>query len=336
MISHFSVKNYKCLADVSLPLTKLHVIIGQNDTGKTSLFEAIQAFSWGIDPRRNSSPYEVLNRYRLHHDFDVDTYRTQQSKQPIQFSATLNDGVKNVILSNRVESDHAIPILVHNYKFSPSGMKYPTAVASSTDFQYSEDGFGLATYLDSLQKYSPRKFIALGESFAKYFPQFSELVLKPTSSFIRPPYISSSEGANVGIEVVFMTTKGNLPLRSLSDGAVLLLAFLALTFSPKPPDVILIEEPENGLHPQRLIEVAKLLREFTEREQNAPQIILTTHSPLLLSEFQPEEVTLMRRMEDGSAKAYPLRNAKHIHERMKDKSQLGELWYYLSEDELLL
>ena len=41
MLSHFSVKNYKCLADVSLPLTPIHVLIGQFDTGKTSLSEAI-------------------------------------------------------------------------------------------------------------------------------------------------------------------------------------------------------------------------------------------------------------------------------------------------------
>ena len=44
MLTRFSVKNYKCLADVSLPLTPLHVLIGQNDAGKTSLLEAMLAF----------------------------------------------------------------------------------------------------------------------------------------------------------------------------------------------------------------------------------------------------------------------------------------------------
>ncbi len=106
-------------------------------------------------------------------------------------------------------------------------------------------------------------------------------------------------------------------------------------YSPKPPNVILIEEPENGIHPKRLIEVAKLLRQFVEREENAPQIIMTTHSPYLLSEFQPEEVTLMRRQPDGSAKAFPLRDAPHIRERMGDGFYLGELWYNLNEEDLL-
>ncbi len=44
MIKQFSVKNYKALQSVSLPLTPIHVVIGQNDSGKTSLLEAIHSF----------------------------------------------------------------------------------------------------------------------------------------------------------------------------------------------------------------------------------------------------------------------------------------------------
>ena len=42
-LSRFGVKNYKCLGDVDIPLTPIHVFIGQNDSGKTSLMEAIAA-----------------------------------------------------------------------------------------------------------------------------------------------------------------------------------------------------------------------------------------------------------------------------------------------------
>ena len=44
MIKQFSVKNYKALESISIPLTPIHVVIGQNDSGKTSLLEAIHAF----------------------------------------------------------------------------------------------------------------------------------------------------------------------------------------------------------------------------------------------------------------------------------------------------
>ena len=43
-LSRFAVKNYKCLGDIDIPLTPIHVLIGQNDAGKTSLLEALAAF----------------------------------------------------------------------------------------------------------------------------------------------------------------------------------------------------------------------------------------------------------------------------------------------------
>ena len=65
MLTHFKVSNYKCLVDVELPLTPIHVIIGigQNDSGKTSLLEAMLALA-------NSSKMPLTGRttiiYRIH------------------------------------------------------------------------------------------------------------------------------------------------------------------------------------------------------------------------------------------------------------------------------
>ena len=43
-LSRFRVCGYKCLADVDIPLTPIHVLVGRSDCGKTSLLEAISAF----------------------------------------------------------------------------------------------------------------------------------------------------------------------------------------------------------------------------------------------------------------------------------------------------
>jgi AAA15 family ATPase/GTPase len=43
MLSYFRVENYKCLERVELPLTPMHVLIGPNDSGKTSVLEAMLA-----------------------------------------------------------------------------------------------------------------------------------------------------------------------------------------------------------------------------------------------------------------------------------------------------
>jgi len=42
-LSRFGVKNYKCFGEIDIPLTPIHVLIGENDSGKTSLLEAMAA-----------------------------------------------------------------------------------------------------------------------------------------------------------------------------------------------------------------------------------------------------------------------------------------------------
>jgi len=42
-LSRFGVKHYKCLGEIDIPLTPIHVLIGENDAGKTSLLEAMAA-----------------------------------------------------------------------------------------------------------------------------------------------------------------------------------------------------------------------------------------------------------------------------------------------------
>ncbi len=119
-----------------------------------------------------------------------------------------------------------------------------------------------------------------------------------------------------------------------SDGAILFLGFLALANLPHPPRLLLIEEPETGIYPERLRQVIELLRKMTAASgETAPQIVFTTHSPYVLSLFQPEEVTFMSRGDDGIVRARPLRDAPHIKERLEG-FYLGELWYNLSEEEL--
>src|SRR5712691_11948352 len=49
MITRFQVQNYKALRDVTLNLTPMHVLIGPNDAGKTSILEAITALCRSVD-----------------------------------------------------------------------------------------------------------------------------------------------------------------------------------------------------------------------------------------------------------------------------------------------
>lgn len=76
-----------------------------------------------------------------------------------------------------------------------------------------------------------------------------------------------------------------LPARLVSDGTLRLLALLtALRLEPRP-QLVGIEEPENGIYPGRLLALVELLRKEAATSTGVlpTQILLTTHSPLILA-----------------------------------------------------
>jgi predicted ATPase len=137
-------------------------------------------------------------------------------------------------------------------------------------------------------------------------------------------YILSGNGEGVSIPSVLA-----------SDGLLLLTAFLALAYS-NTPEIIFIEEPENGLHFSRLKRVIDLLRKMSRGEVGfrPHQIIITTHSPLLLNFARPEEVRIFRRSVDGGTEVQSMAKVPDI-DKLLDEFGTGELWYSLGEEGLL-
>jgi predicted ATPase len=78
----------------------------------------------------------------------------------------------------------------------------------------------------------------------------------------------------------------SLPAASLSDGTLRFLALSILVVDPGSRGLICIEEPENGIHPAKMPEMVKLLRDLAvdpmespDRENPFRQVIVATHSP---------------------------------------------------------
>jgi predicted ATPase len=112
-----------------------------------------------------------------------------------------------------------------------------------------------------------------------------------------------------------------IPATRLSDGTLRYLCLLTILCHPEPPPLICIEEPEIGLHPDVLPNLAKLLIEASQRTQ----LIVTTHSEALVSTLSevPEAVLVCERDEDGTH----LRrlDPDKLSEWLKDYT-LGDLW----------
>ena len=129
---------------------------------------------------------------------------------------------------------------------------------------------------------------------------------------------------NAGAVQIFFHEEGlrlPVPATRLSDGSLRYLCLLAVLCHPSPPPVICIEEPELGLHPDVIPEVAKLLVEAAVRSQ----IFVTTHSDALVDALTdtPEAVIVCEKS-DGATHLRRL-DADKLRPWLEDY-RLGELW----------
>jgi predicted ATPase len=88
-----------------------------------------------------------------------------------------------------------------------------------------------------------------------------------------------------------------------------------------PSALILIDEPENGLHPARIAEVMNVLREVSKSRQ----VLLATHSPLVVNELAPDEVSIVKRTAAEGTTTTVIKDTPNFADRAKVYA-LGELW----------
>ena len=115
--------------------------------------------------------------------------------------------------------------------------------------------------------------------------------------------------------------KSSVPATRLSDGTLRYLCLLSILCHPTPPPLICIEEPELGMHPDVIPNLAKLLHEASER----CQLIVTTHSEILIDAFTetPSVVIVAEKKDNGTR----LERLDEITLKpWLEKYRLGNLW----------
>ncbi|MBM4028750.1 MAG: ATP-binding protein [Planctomycetes bacterium] len=221
---------------------------------------------------------------------------------------------------------------VHYYRWDPRFLALPVAPDTKRSFRMESNGFGLALCLDNILGDDPMHFIQLQERFAKVFPHITSVRLSPERDAYRaavddPERITILQKADgKGLYFKLRDTDQWVPASQVSDGVLLVLAYLAILYLPEEhrPRVLLVEEPENGIHPKRLRDVLTILRELVG-EQSHTQVVLTTHSPYALDLFKPDEVTLCTMQDNGEVKTIRLSESPTVMNQT-DVFTLGEIW----------
>jgi len=131
-----------------------------------------------------------------------------------------------------------------------------------------------------------------------------------------------------GAVQLFLVENGDreISAKRLSDGTLRFLALLSILLHPEPPPVVVLEEPELGLHPDLVPTMAKLLVEASQRMQ----LIVTTHSDILVDALTDHhESVLFCDKEDGSTVirgAEPEAVQAWCGKAAKEPKGLGQAW----------
>ncbi len=130
-------------------------------------------------------------------------------------------------------------------------------------------------------------------------------------------------------EPLFMLKEGGkeFPAPVLSDGTLRFAAITAAFFQPDMPGIMTIEEIENGIHASRVRLLMELLR--SRAKAGSPQIMATTHSPIVLAWLQEAEYQTTffckRDEETGESKISPLPDIPHFSDVVK-KQPISDLF----------
>lgn len=108
----------------------------------------------------------------------------------------------------------------------------------------------------------------------------------------------------------------------MSDGTMRLAALLTLLYEPNATGLLGMEEPDNELHPLLLYRLAEELGKASETRQ----LLVTTHSPMLLDALDPAQVWLLHRGADGYTQATRTADIPNVPELVEDGAPLGYLW----------
>ncbi len=355
-LDYITVRGFRSIASVEkLPLKPVNILIGSNGSGKSN-FIGVFAFLHAIREGRlrdyvieaggaekllhfgskvtqqiyvHLSFQEEVNQYELALSLTQDDGLYPSSETALYWDKTQYKKPYDMPLSSRGQgreagiSDPKLQRtpgwlrarlgswrLYHLHDTSSSSPMRKTAKVDDNQF-LRPDGSNLAAFLYYLQEKHQASYSLIRRTIQRVTPFFDDFRLNP--SRLKPD--------DIKLEWRHKSSDQYFDASSFSDGTLRFIALATLFLQPEEflPSVILVDEPELGLHPYAIEMLAALIRQASRRVQ----VIASTQSSLLLDHFDPEDVLVANRVSGGTtiARLEPLQ----LKDWLSDYS-LGQLW----------
>lgn len=176
---------------------------------------------------------------------------------------------------------------------------------------FRSDGSNLAAFLYLLKEKHVDEYQMIRKTVKQIAPFFDDFILEPRSL----------DNSKIRLEWRHEKSESYFDVSSFSDGTLRFIALSVLLLQPDTykPSIILVDEPELGLHPAAITLLGALIRQASVK----CQVILSTQSPFLLDNFDVDEVIVANRSEEASVFQ---KLDKNTLSEWLDEYSLGELW----------
>lgn len=344
------VKGFKSIKDQLIPLNRINVLIGQNGAGKTNFISLFRFLRNIIDGRLRiySQKYgaESLLYYgsketeKIYINLDFDPNHYEIELQPSLNADSLfvssehsgfwgdksynspywnsifdldgESGLSKTAKINKI-ADYVFKTLktwrvyhFHDTSETAGVKKY----ASMSDYEMLfEDASNLAPFLYWLKEKHQKHYERVVKTIQLVIPFFKDFVLRTK--------IDDAEKIRVEWQDVF-SDKTFTP-NDLSDGSLRFICMSVLLLQPILPKVILLDEPELGLHPTAITILAGLLKKASQRSQ----VIVSTQSVSLVNEFDAEDIIVVDKK--NAETVFNRLNSENLESWLNEYS-LGDLW----------
>jgi predicted ATPase len=171
--------------------------------------------------------------------------------------------------------------------------------------------------------------------------------------------IDADKGIQLVVNEKYKTNQTAIPAPHTSDGFLRIIAFAAIklerlilrsgasdgalqlkydgTYKHKGHvdnnnGFILLDEIENGINPYLAERVVSLFRDIIE--QSRRQVVVTTHSPMILNRFEPEEIVFLWKDSDGLTHCKKMFSTEEMRDTLEFLNP-GEVWVNYNKDELI-
>lgn len=351
-LKRVDIQNFKSIRQASLGLERLNVIIGPNGAGKSNLIGVFRLLGQIVESRlqeyvaRQGGAARILHHgpkqspgLSLHFEFRRNAYSMKLApnagdslffvEERTHFSGDYTPDGGRPLGAGHLEaklpaaaarSPGGVPGHVMDgvrnwvvYHFHDTSDSSPPKLTQDVDDNRSlrPDAANLAAFLYRLQQQHPAEFQRIAEVVQRIAPFFAGFRLAPLAT----------QPGKIKLEWRHRDSEAYFDGASLSDGTLRFICLATLLLQPDDlrPSVILLDEPELGLHPAALRLLVELLRGAAAHTQ----IIAATQSVTLLDHLHPEEV-IVAEQEDGASsfrrlEELPLRD-------WLEEYTVGELW----------